>query len=73
MLEEELSHTTEQRGNIQETARKLSMEFQAMKAKILKGKGSFQERTELITSLKPCEQKVKELVEISERLIDLQL
>jgi len=54
LLEQELNHTTEQRGTIQETARKLSMEFQMIKSKILKGKGSFQERTELISCLKPC-------------------
>lgn len=41
------------------------MEFQKVKAKILKGKGSYQEKTELLVSLKPCEGKVKDLVEIT--------
>lgn len=41
------------------------MEFQKIKAKILKGKGNFQEKNELISSLRPCELKVKGLVEIT--------
>lgn len=42
MIEEGLSKITQQRGDIQEGARKLSMQFQKIKAKVLKGKGTFQ-------------------------------
>ena len=33
-----MAKVTEERGSIQETARKLSMEFQKIKSKIFKGK-----------------------------------
>lgn len=52
---------------------KLSMEFQRIKSKIMKGKGSFQERNELLSCLKPCEARIKDLLDVSERFFNAQL
>ena len=44
LMEEGMEKISLERGIIQENARKLSMEFQKIKAKVLKGKGSYQEK-----------------------------
>ena len=72
-MEEGFEKVSLERGIIQENARKLSMEFQKIKAKVLKGKGSFQEKNELLSCLKPCETQVKDLVSLSENLLELQM
>lgn len=53
---------------IQENTRKLSLEFQKIKANLLKSKASMQDKRELLNSLKPCEQKVKDLIGMAENL-----
>ena len=41
LLADNFSKLSEERGSIQETARKLSMEFQKIKSRIFKGKAEF--------------------------------
>lgn len=52
---------------------KLSMEFQRIKSIIMRGKGNFTEKNDLLSSLKPCEIRIKGLVEICERFFEAQL
>lgn len=54
MLEDGMSKIIEERGMIQENARKLSLEFQKIKANLLKSKANMQDKRELLNNLKPC-------------------
>lgn len=63
-----MSKIIEERGMIQENTRKLSLEFQKIKANLLKSKASMQDKRELLNNLKPCEEKVKDLVGMAENL-----
>jgi hypothetical protein len=54
MLEGKYDQITRERGEIQESARQLSMEFQKIKSVVIKSKGNIEDKKHLIQSLRPC-------------------
>ncbi len=64
-MEQHIINATKERGVIQETARKLSMQIQQIKSTLLKGKANMSDKKEIILALKPCEAVVKEIINLA--------